>query len=183
MSISSFLTRYTYDDYCLWEGDWELIEGFPVAMAPALMRIHQSLLTQLLFELNRNFEDLECDECEVTLETDWKVNDNTVLRPDIVFTCNDHHEKYLTKAPKIIFEIISPTTAKNDETVKFSIYEDEKVEYYVLVYPKDLKAKVYKLKDDRYSKVGDFTNEKLKFEDIGCELEVDFDRVFKKFRS
>ncbi|MBU1668674.1 hypothetical protein KKC13_09655 [bacterium] len=32
---------YTYDDYCLWEGNWELISGVPLAMAPAPMINHQ----------------------------------------------------------------------------------------------------------------------------------------------
>jgi len=56
------------------------------------------------------------------------------------------------------------------------------VEYYILVYPDDLKAKVYKLKDDKYSKIGDFTKEKLTFKDINCEFDLDFELVFRKFR-
>ena len=95
----------------------------------------------------------------------------------------EENEIYLTKAPKIIVEIISSSTAKKDEIIKFDIYENEKVDYYILVYPDDLKAKVYRLKGERYSKVGDFTNEKLIFEDIGCELELDFQKVFKRFRE
>ena len=35
------------------------------------------------------------------------------------------------KAPKIIVEILSPATAKKDETVKFEIYEAEGVPYYI----------------------------------------------------
>ena len=34
---------YTYDDYCQWKGDWELIDGVPLAMAPAHMIQHQAL--------------------------------------------------------------------------------------------------------------------------------------------
>jgi len=29
--------HYTYDDYALWQGDWELFEGIAVAMTPAPM--------------------------------------------------------------------------------------------------------------------------------------------------
>ncbi len=29
------LPHYTYEDYCQWEGRWELIEGIPYAMSPA----------------------------------------------------------------------------------------------------------------------------------------------------
>jgi len=183
MSVANFLPTYTYKDYAKWEGDWELIEGVPVSMAPAPMRIHQNIANQILYELNKAFEELDCNDCEISYEVDWKIREDTVLRPDIVFVCNDQNENYLTKAPKIIVEVSSPSTAKKDETVKFSIYEDEGVEYYILVYPDDLVAKAYKLKDARFVKVGDFTNEILNFKDIGCDLAIDFDRVFKKFRE
>ncbi len=182
MSNIELLPKYTYSDYTIWEGDWELIEGVPVAMAPAPMRKHQNIATEIIFELKSSFKDEECLECEVSFENDWKISNDTLLRPDIVFVCNDDNEKYLTKAPKIIVEILSPSTAKKDETVKFNIYENEKVNYYILVYPDDLRAKVYKIKDDRYSKVGDFTKEKLIFEDIECNLELDFEKVFRRFR-
>ena len=182
MSNFELLPRYTYEDYILWGGDWELIEGNAVSMAPAPMRIHQQIARELLMAIEENIHE-ECEVCEVLYEVDWRISNDTLLRPDIVFVCNDDGEKYLTKAPKIIVEILSPSTAKKDETLKFNIYEDEKVEYYILVYPDDLRAKVYKLKDDKYSKVGDFTSEKLVFEDIECELELDFRRAFKKFHK
>ncbi len=182
MSVAELLDGYTYDDYCFWEGNWELIEGHPVAMAPAPMRIHQDLVTEIVYELRGSLDD-ECEECVVSLENDWKINQNTVLRPDVIFTCDDEGEAYLTKAPKIIIEVISPSTAKNDEKIKFKIYEEEKVLYYILVYPDDLVAKAYRLEEGRYSKIGDFSREKLKFEDLECGLSLDFDRVFKRFRK
>ncbi len=179
MSVAELL-HYTYQDYQLWEGDWELIGGVPVAMAPAPMKIHQRLARELLLALNRDVEE-ECDSCEVLCEVDWKVSDETVLRPDIVLVCGDESETYLTKAPRVIAEILSPSTARKDETVKYDIYEAEGVQYYILVYPDDLRAKVYTLKEGRYIKVGDFTHEVLEFEDIGCGLSVDFAAVFRKF--
>jgi len=51
-----------------------------------------------------------------------------------------------------------------------------------LLYPNDLVARVYKIKNDRYIKVGDFSNEILKFHDMECDLSLDFDKVFRKFR-
>ena len=52
-----------------------------------------------------------------------------------------------------------------------------------MLYPSDLKAKVYKLDKSKYSKVADFTKEKLSFRDTGCDIELDFERVFKRFRE
>jgi len=182
MSLVAIL-NYTYEDYAKWEGEWELIEGVPVSMAPALMRIHQNIATEILFALKNTLDEESCPECILSYENDWKVNEETLLRPDIVLACEDEHEAYLTKAPKLIVEILSPSTAKKDETVKFDIYEAEGVQYYILVYPDDLKAKVYSLKEGKYIKVGDYTHEVLDFEDITCSMSLDFAQVFKKFRK
>ncbi len=181
MSVAEIL-HYTYADYCQWEGEWELIDGIPVSMAPAPVKIHQQLSGGIFMALNQTMQD-DCVECEVLYEVDWKVNEETVLRPDIVLACEDEGEAYLTKAPKIIVEILSPATAKKDETVKYDIYEAEGVQYYILVYPDDLKAKVYGLKEGKYIKVGDFTHEILDFEDLACDISLDFSKVFKKFRT
>jgi len=179
MSVATIL-NYTYDDYKNWDGDWELIDGIPVSMAPAPMKIHQKIASELFFYLKQNIQE-ECIECEVLYETDWKISNNTTVRPDIVLVCDDEGKRYITKAPKIVIEILSPSTAQKDETIKFELYENESVDYYILVYPTDLKAKVYHLKDGRYTKVGDFTKEKLKFIDIKCNIELDFDKVFCRF--
>jgi len=106
-----------------------------------------------------------------------------VLRPDIVLTCGETHEAYLTKAPEIIVEIISPSTAKRDENYKFSLYEKEKVNYYILVYPDDLKAKVFKLDGKTYDKQGDFSKESYVFKETTCTVSIDFEIVFKRFRK
>ena len=181
MSVVEIL-NYTYDDYVNWEGEWELIEGIPVSMAPTPMRIHQNIAAELLFVLKSSLDEKSCPECMLSYENDWKVSEETVLRPDIVLVCDDEHEAYLTKAPKIIVEILSPSTAKKDETVKFDIYEAEGVQYYILVYPDDLKAKVYSLKDGRFIKVADFTHEVLDFDDLECDITLDFKKVFQRFR-
>ena len=79
-------------------------------------------------------------------------------------------------------EIISPATARRDEKVKFEIYEREKVKYYILVYPDDLSAKIYKLEGKRYDKQGDFSQESYRFEEATCPMRLDFGKVFKRFR-
>jgi len=172
---------YTYDDYAKWDGEWELIDGIPMAMSPAPMRKHQSIASEVIRHLGNLIEN--CELCEVLGEVDYKVNDDTVLRPDIALTCGETHEAYLTKAPEIVVEIISKSTAKRDEKYKFEIYEAEKVKYYILIYPDDLIAKVFKLDGKKYDKQGDFSLESYKFEDTTCKVELDFAKVFKRFRK
>ncbi len=181
--MNAVIERYTYEDYKNWEGDWELIDGFPIAMAPSPMRIHQNIVTEIIFELKRELEEKDCEDCEVLNEMDYKINNETIVRPDIVLTCDETNDYHLTIAPKIIVEIISKSTARIDEKIKFELYESEKVKCYIIIYPDDLRAKVYELKDSKYDKVADFTDERYTFRDEKCEVSIDFKRVFKRYRK
>jgi Uma2 family endonuclease len=172
---------YTYDDYVQWEGKWELIDGMPVAMAPAPTIRHQSLASFLITQLTNQIES--CEECLVLGEEDWKLSDDTVLKPDVVLVCNEPNEMYITKTPEIVVEVVSKSSAKKDEKHKFAIYEKEKVPYYILVYPDELKAKVYQNRDGKFDKQGDFFTETYRFKNTTCQPEVDFERVFKRFRK
>ena len=172
--------NYTYDDYKEWEGDWELFDGLAVAMSPAPMRKHQGLAAVLIKEMGNAIDD--CTICEVLGEVDYKISEHTTLRPDVVLSCGETHAFYLTKSPEIIVEIISKSTARRDEVYKFEIYEKEKVNYYIIVYPDELLAKVYKLNNAKYDKQGDFSDETYVFEETFCNISLDFNKVFKRFR-
>ncbi|MEO1927452.1 MAG: Uma2 family endonuclease [Nautiliaceae bacterium] len=166
---------YKYSDYIKWEGDWELIEGYPFAMAPSPFGKYQHIMLKLARYLDEALE--EC-EYESYPELDWIINEKTIVRPDIAVYCEEI-EKYPTTTPKIVIEIISESTAEKDEEIKFKLYEKEKVEYYVLVYPDFEKVKIYKLDNKHYDKVYE-GDKKFKF-DL-CEIEIDFGKIFKKRR-
>ncbi|SMC08675.1 Uma2 family endonuclease [Nitratiruptor tergarcus] len=174
-----YIPEYTYEDYKQWEGDWELIDGVPIAMAPSPVSEHQMLLSRIAYELEKSLE--ECDECFVLVEEDWKIDEKNVVRPDISVVCGELTD-FIQKAPFIIVEIVSPSSATRDEDIKFAMYAEEGVEYYILVYPKDYKAKVYKLKDGKYRKIGDFLSEKVKLEGK-CDVAIDFANVFRKLKK
>ena len=180
MGALDYQKHYTYDDYKEWEGNWELYEGFPIAMSPAPMINHQMIAYAIAGELRQSIKD-KCKRCAVFGEADYKVADDTIVRPDVVLTCNETGTAYLTKAPEVIFEIISKSTAKNDENYKFDLYEKEKVKYYCIVYPDDLKVKIFKLDGKNYTKEGDFFKETYTFEESSCKATIDFSEVFEKF--
>jgi Uma2 family endonuclease len=180
MSVAVEIERYTYDDYKLWKGDWELVDGHPLAMSPSPMKDHQGLSSAMIFALYDSIED--CEECKVVNELDYLIDEENVLRPDVALICNEEND-YITKPPKIVVEVISTATARRDEKIKFEIYEEQKIPYYILIYPRTLVAKVYKIDDKKYTLEGVFSNEKYKFYFDECEVEVDFQRVFKKFKK
>jgi len=177
----AYVEYYTYEDYRHWDGDWELIEGHPIAMAPAPMIKHQSIATKIAVQLEINIQ--ECDECDVVMEEDYKISDDTVVRPDISFICHEENENYIMKPPLIIVEVINPSTVLKDERVKYSLYEREGIKYYILVYPEDLRAKIFKNSESGFKKIGDFFSETFCFEDIACKPCIDFEKVFRKWRE
>ena len=176
-----YVETYTYEDYKRWEGDWELIDGVPLSMAPSPVGIHQVISGMFFKELNDLIE--ECDDCFVMIEEDYIINEDTILKPDVAIVCNEDIYSFIKNTPKLIVEVVSPSTIKRDEKVKFEIYEKEGIEWYFLVYPNIMKVKVYRLIDGIYKKVGDYTHGKMKLKIDECEGEIDFDNIFRKIKK
>jgi len=172
-----YFPNYTYSDYKQWEGDWELIYGIPYAMSPAPMIKHQAISNRIARFLDEALEG--CKECQALLPVDWKIDDSTVVQPDNLVICHKPiNEAYIKKAPKIIFEILSKTTATKDKNLKYDLYEQEGVEYYIIVDPKEEIAKVYRLLYGRYIKVCDAYEESVKFEIKNCSFDFDFSKIW-----
>ena len=133
------LETYTYEDYKKWEGDWELINGHPYAMAPSPLGKHQFIMMRIGYLLNKKLEELNCNECFVLGEIDYIISDDTVLKPDVALICGKL-PKFIKKPPLAIFEIISPSTRIRDEIVKKEIYKNTGVKNLFLVYPDEKKV-------------------------------------------
>ncbi len=172
--------HYKYDDYKEWKGNWELIDGIAYAMAPSPMFSHQAISSLLIQNIGNSLKN--CKKCMVVSEMDYKLADDTILRPDIALVCGQTSGAYIKKAPELIVEIVSNSSATRDEKIKLELYQNEKVKYYILLYPKDLKVKIYKLKDSKYEKVVDLLNGSFDFKEIECDATIDFDFVFERFR-
>ena len=175
------LPSYSFDDYQLWEGDWELIAGVPYAMSPAPVKKHQMLVLGIGSEMMSSLDD--CPLCEVLIDEDWKLDSDTVLKPDVSLVCGDDNPKYISKTPELIFEVLSPATAKRDEGLKFKLYEEAGVNYYVLVYPDDLMARVFQLNNKKFEKVAEFDTDDFNFEKVSCPFNFNFSTIFKRFRK
>lgn len=178
--INAELPAYTFDDYAQWKGEWELINGIPYSKLPVSTFLHQAIASAITFSLSNSIKNIP--ECFMLSQLDWKINESTVVRPDVVLSCHDSDNDFLSKRPEIIFEILSKSSIKMDQETKFRIYQEEKVPYYIIVNPDDLKASIYKLENNEYSKQGDFNREHFDFDDLSCDASVDFNEVFKRFR-
>ena len=174
-----YLPGYSYDDYKEWKGDWELIYGIPYAMSPAPSISHQETNSKIIYELMSKLKG--CKECKALPEVDWKIDDETVVRPDSLVVCNLKNQKsYLDKVPEMIFEVLSPSTKKKDRNLKSLLYAQNGVKYYILVEPNDKYAEVYKLKESKYRLERVFKSGEYRFDlDNGCGFDFSFTEIFE----
>lgn len=178
MGALDYQELYTVDDYKHWKGEWELIAGVAYTMSPSPMVTHQFVSSQIVVELSKKTDN--CKKCLVLNEIDYEISDETILKPDVLLICKEIDEK-VNKTPEIIFEVLSSSTARRDETVKFEIYQKEGVLYYILVNAQNKVAKVYKLHEDgRFVKQGDFENESFTFKVNECTLNFDFSTIWRR---
>jgi len=172
------LPYYTVEDYKSWEGDWELIEGIPYAMAPSPLGIHQKIISNLIYEFRKELENCP-DRCFVYAELDWVISEDTVLRPDLSLVCKEIKE-YIKETPFLVVEVVSKSTAKKDEILKFKIYEREKAPYYILVYPEIQKVRVFKLEGNTYEKYFDADSGFLSIPiNDSCSINISVEKIFQ----
>ena len=177
MTLLEHIQHYTLDDYAQWPGDWELIQGRPVAMTPSPGISHQRTSLKIARQLDEQLE--ECALCTVVFETDWEVAEDTAVRPDIMILWDEVHER-VSRRPELIVEVVSDSSARVDERVKYQLYAEEGVPWYILAYPKHKKAKIYHLDKGIYCKVDDFSFGTWWFDIRGCSGGLDFSRVWEK---
>jgi Uma2 family endonuclease len=151
-SATKILPHYSYDEYCLWEGRWELIGGIPYAMSPAPSPRHQWISSNIKYELKGAIKHSGCTNCKVYDFIDIKVSEDTILQPDAVVVCNDITKPFLDFPAALVVEILSPATALKDRNAKFYIYEKMKIPYFIMVDTDKKEIEVYQLKmDGKYS--------------------------------
>ncbi|MCF8461579.1 MAG: Uma2 family endonuclease [Flavobacteriales bacterium] len=174
---SDYRPEHTYEDYLLWEGNWELIDGIPHAMSPAPTPKHQRIGGKLFTQLDNALSS--CSNCEVSLPVDWKINYNTVIQPDLLVACFPFlDKKFLDSSPALVIEILSPSTRTKDLTVKRDIYLDQGVKYYIIMDPVKDEYLVLELVDETYSEVAKGHDGTFSFQFDDCKAEVDFSRVW-----
>lgn len=130
------IPHYTVDDYQHWEGDWELIDGVPIAMSPSPFGIHERIVTRLAFQIRAGIQSSGCD-CEVYTNLDWIVSHDTVIRPDVMVICGEQPDRHLERPPSLIAEVLSPSTENSDRNAKRSIAHQYGVPNYLIISPDD----------------------------------------------
>jgi Uma2 family endonuclease len=164
MTILKRDTHYhTYADYLTWSrtyGD-ELINGTAyVREPPSPSRLHQGIVGELYCQAANALEDKPCLVCIAPLdvrlpkstEEDGQVD--TVVQPDVLIVSDlkKLDARGVRGAPDWVAEVLSPSTARHDQTVKLSAYERAGVREVWLIDPADRTLTIYQLDAGYYGR-------------------------------
>ena len=164
MTVTKRDTHYhTYADYVTWSrtyGD-ELISGTAyVREPPCPSRSHQWIVVELSRQIGNALEDKSCEvyvaPFDVRLPKSTEEDDlvDTVVQPDVLIVSDlkKVDARGVRGAPDWVAEVLSPSTARHDRTLKLSAYERAGVREVWLIDPVDRTLTIYQLEAGCYGR-------------------------------
>lgn len=121
-----------------------------------------------------------CLDCTVYDFIDVKVEEDTIVQPDLLIVCNEISKPYLDFPPNLVIEVLSPATALKDRNNKFYIYQNFGIQYYVIVDIDSHEVEVYVLnKNGKYTLAlpGDGTNSEIELTQ-NYRIRVDWSKLW-----
>jgi Uma2 family endonuclease len=175
--MGSPLPRLTFADFLLWENAQpdrhEFYRGEVFAMVVG-RRVHGRVVSNLNAALKSG---LSGSPCQVFAES-MKVQpaDDTVLYPDVFVTCDaaDLRTEQIFRAPKLVIEVLSPSTQGYDRSLKFALFRRlASLQEYVLVDPDTRRIEVFRVGADGLWVLHDMSERNaLTLASVGCEISM-----------
>lgn len=157
---------WTYEAYAALPDDgqrYEIVQGVLV-MSPAPEPSHQGIAGKIYRYLCSQILD-RGRGLVFTSPIDVVLSSSTTTQPDVVVLLKEHLErlqqKYITGAPDLVVEVISPGSQTHDRLVKYGIYEKAGVPEYWLVNAVEQTIEVFVLNAGEYRSTGIFHSEDL----------------------
>ena len=157
--LRKYDSEYTYEDLVQSTDDarWELIDGVPFDMSPAPTRRHQEISRALFRQFDSFLQNAPCQmyyaPFDVRLPKDGEdaASATTVVEPDLVLICDSQQldERGSVGPPRLIVEILSPSTITKDLREKLHAYEHAGVAEYWVVWPDERYIMVFTLNEQQ----------------------------------
>ena len=113
---------------------------------------------------------------------DWEIDEETVVQPDVLILCKPFEGNRLRQTPACLFEILSPSTQRKDRGIKFQLYQEQGVPYYIMVDPESRSTEAYQLGDD--GKYQPMETSPVLFLQLGdCQVNLDMESIWKSLDS
>src|SRR5262245_18346864 len=149
----------TYRDYAALPDDgkrYELYDGELVEMTSPTLR-HQRAVRHLVGILDRHVRANNLGEV-IPAPFDVILSRTTLVQPDIVFVEQDRARIIadcgIEGVPTLALEVLSPSTAVRDRSIKKALYARHGLPYLWLLDPGDESLEVYELQADGYVLAG-----------------------------
>ncbi|MBQ2823657.1 MAG: Uma2 family endonuclease [Oscillospiraceae bacterium] len=143
----SMKKRYTADEFYNLDiaEPCELIDGYIYDMSPSPNIRHQRIAGEIFYTI-KDYIKKNNGKCRTfSAPTDVKINDFTIVIPDIFVACNPDKfdEQKYNGAPDWVIEIVSPGNYAHDYKDKLLLYKNAGVREYWIIDPEEEKVLVY----------------------------------------
>lgn len=175
--MGSPLRKMSLDAFLDWEHEQpekhEFVRGEVFAMVGG-RRVHGVVLLNTASSLQQQLRGTPCrvfaDSMKLQIGQD-------IFYPDVFVTCDaaDLRTEHIFRAPKLIVEVLSPSTEGYDRGLKFSIYRAlPSLAEYLLVHPDTGEASLFRRGGDGLFTLHDFSNSaRIELASIGCGIDRD----------
>ena len=159
--MTSTETKLTYESYLKTPDDerYELLDGELLVMEPAPLTTHQYVLGNLHHAVRSFLDEHNLGEVYIS-PTDVVLSDTNVMQPDLLFVSAERAHivtrENIQGAPELVVEVLSPSTAERDKTLKLDLYARHGVKEYWLVDPNAKTVMVLLLGERGFEAVGTY---------------------------
>lgn len=186
MSQSASRLTFTFDDYLQWENQQarrhEFIRGEVFAMTGTTDR-HNEISMNFAVLLRQHLRGTPCRAymADVKLRVDAA---DCSFYPDLQVTCaeRDHADRYVKRAPVLVVEVLSNSTAAFDLGEKFTAYRQlDSLREYVVVDQERIRVLIYRRQDEKWwvDSVGPGERLRLDSIDLDCPVETLYEDLSK----
>ncbi len=126
----------------------EYIDGEIYAMA-GTNKSHNRIIKNILNKLGNHLRGTDCEPFFVDIKV-FAGKLNRFYYPDIIVVCGEDKEsEYFTSKPRIIIEVLSPSTALTDRREKMFVYKElESLYEYILIEQDKMFPEIHRRRDD-----------------------------------
>ena len=176
--------EWTYADYLNLPDDgrrYEIIEGvLYVSNAPSLD--HQFTVVKLVSQMDVFVTQNKLGYV-LTAPFEVHLSEKTKpVQPDVLFITIEKWPtpgaKYFEGPPDLIVEVLSPSTRRVDQFIKFRAYEKAQVPEYWIANPKTRSIQVFTLENQEYVLLGEFIEDETIESKILTELKIKTNSLF-----
>jgi Uma2 family endonuclease len=151
----------------------EFVRGEVFAMVGG-RRVHGAVLLNVASSLKQQLRGTPCGVFADSMKL--QVGED-IFYPDVFVTCDadDLRTEQVFRAPKLIVEVLSPSTEGYDRGLKFSLYRAlPSLAEYLLVHPDTREASLFRRGAEGLFTLHDFSNvAKIELVSVGCTLDRD----------